>query len=352
MATKDLKSGGTQLLKVDARAPAASAIRAAADAIRGGGLVAFPTETVYGLGAQIWSPAAVGRIFTAKGRPANDPLIVHIAEYHQLREVAREIPPLAQALCQRFWPGPLTIILKKQPALPAALTAGLDTVALRMPSHAVALALLRAAGLPIAAPSANRFSRPSPTTAQHVRDDLGGAVDIILDGGATSIGVESTIVSLAEGAPALLRPGGIPLEALRQVAPGLRYQPRYIAGDGAAPAPGTMLRHYSPRARVLLFQGQERAAVLAAMRAEIARHGSVGVLAAAEDMPAFADTGAEIFPLGASEAQAAQRLFAGLRRLDQQGVELIIARAPAQRGLGLALWDRLLRAAVGAVIEV
>ncbi len=341
-----------KVIRVDARDPAADAIQQAAETIRGGGLVAFPTETVYGLGADAWSESAVQRIFAAKGRPANDPLIVHIADLDQLPQVAREIPGTARKLCRRFWPGPLTLILPKQAAIPAVLTAGLDTVAVRLPAHPVALSLLRAAAVPIAAPSANRFARPSPTTAQHVLDDLADAVDLVLDAGSASIGLESTIVSLIDDEATVLRPGGVPLEALRQVVPGLRLGARYLGEAEVAPAPGSLLRHYSPRARVILFQGEADAAVYAAMRAEIARHDRVGVLAADAELEAFRGLDIEVARLGATQEEAAARLFAALRSLDERGVDVILARSPAAEGLGLALRDRLLRAAVGHVVRV
>ena len=316
-------------------------------------MVAFPTETVYGLGANALDEAAIAKIFAAKGRPASDPLIVHIARLEQLSQVAHAIPSEAFALCRRFWPGPLTLVLQKAQGIPANLTASLNTVAVRMPDHEVALALLRSADLPIAAPSANQFSRPSPTSAQHVIDDLADRVDVVLDGGNTPIGLESTIVSLIEDPPCVLRPGGISLETLREALPNLRYEPSYLAEDVMiAPAPGTMLRHYSPRARVILYTGDDDAEVYAAMRAEINSHERVGILACDADALEFAELDVAIERLGADADEAARRLFAALRSLDQQGVDCILARAPEKRGLGLALWDRLLRAAVGSLIKV
>ncbi|MDE2774929.1 MAG: L-threonylcarbamoyladenylate synthase [Chloroflexota bacterium] len=343
----------TRVIRVDPDAPQVAAIAIAGRAIRAGGLVAFPTETVYGLGANAFDAAAVAAIFAAKGRPAHDPLIVHIAHMDQLTQVARQIPPLAADLARRYWPGPLTLVLKKSERVPANLTAGLDTVAVRLPDHAVALALLQAAAVPIAAPSANQFSRPSPTSAQHVIDDLRERVDVVLDGGATPIGVESTILSLVDERPRVLRPGGIVVEALRASVPDLAYEPIFFAeDDNAAPAPGTMLRHYSPRARVILFSGEDDAEVYAAMRAEIARHEGVGLLACAADAAEFADLDIAVERLGANADEAARRLFAALRALDQQGMDCILARAPAKAGLGLAVWDRLLRAAVGSLVVV
>ena len=346
------RAGETQHIRVSAEQPAADAIDIAARAIKSGGLVAFPTETVYGLGANAWDADAVHKIFRAKARPATDPLIAHICSAGQLDDIARDVTDLARELCRRFWPGALTLVLPKSPLLPANLTAGLDTVAVRMPDHAVAAALIEAAGVPIAAPSANRFSRPSPTTAQHVLDDLADEVDVLLDAGPTAIGLESTIVSLADDPPQLLRPGGVPLEALRQVIPDLRFEPRFLSDEEAAPAPGTLLKHYSPRAQLLLFQGSDDAAVYAAMRAEIEGNRRVGLMLSDADAAAFADLDVKIERLGRNAEQAALRLFAAMRALDGAGVGLILARAPDKQGLGLALWDRLLRAAEGSLIEV
>ena len=342
----------TKRYQVNPAAPDRGIIQAASEMIRRGRLVAFPTETVYGLGANALDDKAIDRIFRAKGRPANDPLIVHIARLEQLAEVARAIPAAAADLCQRFWPGALTLVLKKQTRIPASLTAGLDTVAVRLPDHPIALALLRQADVPVAAPSANIFSRPSPTTAQHVMDDLAGRVDMILDGGPTAIGVESTIVSLIEDAPRVLRPGGVSLEALRQVLPQISHQPAYLAEDAAAPAPGTLLKHYAPRAKVILFQSEHDEDVFKAMRDIIAESDRAGVMALDADAAQFAGLDVPIASLGANVDEAAWRLFSALRALDKQGLDLILVRAPTRSGLGLAVWDRLLRAAVGQVIEV
>ncbi len=341
----------TRHLRLDARAPAAEPIQLASRTIRAGGLVAFPTETVYGLGANALDAAAVAKIFAAKGRPSNDPLIAHIADIDQLPAIARDIPAEAYAFAQRFWPGPLTLVLPKSPAVPPNVTAGLDSVAARVPDHPVARALLEAAALPIAAPSANRFARPSPTRAQHVLDDLDGAFDLLLDAGPTSIGVESTILSLVECRPRLLRPGGLPLEELRELAPDLRYEPGYANDQAAQTAPGQMLRHYSPRARVLLFQG-EGDAVLHAMRREALRPPRAGLLLSDADALTFEDLDLRVERLGADADEAAFRLFAGLRALDRAGVERILVRACDEKGRGLAVRDRLLRAAVGQLIEV
>lgn len=338
--------------KLKGKGPWAEAIDIAGDVIRAGGLVAFPTETVYGLGANALDAAAVDKIFRAKQRPATNPLIAHLASMDDLPAVARDIPPLAYELGERFWPGPLTLALPRSAAVPANLSAGLDSVAARVPDHPVALALLEAAKTPIAAPSANLFARPSPTTALHVLEDLHDELDVLLDTGETSIGVESTIVSLLDEPPQLLRPGGVDMESLRQLIPDLRYSPQYLNERETAPAPGAMLRHYSPRVDLVLFSGDDDKAVYAAMRAEIARHKNVGVIASNADARAFARLGVKIERLGKNDKRAAKRLFAAMRALDRQGVDLIVARAPKKRGLGLAVWDRLLRAAAGSLVEV
>jgi L-threonylcarbamoyladenylate synthase len=347
----------TTLWHVDPHTPDLDIIRQASDVLHRGGLVSFPTETVYGLGANALDESAVSKIFRAKGRPANDPIIIHIAHIDQLRDIAVDIPDMVSTLTDRFWAGALTLVLKKHPNIPLNITAGMESVAVRMPDHPVALALLRRSGLPIGAPSANTFSRPSPTTAQHVMDDLDGHVDIVLDGGGTSIGVESTILSLVSDVPTLLRPGGVSLEALRQVLPHIMYHPQYLAEDvSAAPSAGTLLKHYSPTADVILFRGDDDATVFSAMRDMIresqANNRPVGVMVLDADVEQFAGLDVTIVRLGASVDESALHLFSALRDLDKQGIRLILARAPEQTGLGLAVWDRLVRASVGHVIEV
>ena len=342
----------TVYFRVDPHRPEPRPIELAGEAIRDGRLVAFPTETVYGLGADALDESAVEKIFRAKGRPATDPLIVHIADLSQLPDVAVSVSETAYRLFRRFAPGALTLVLNKREAVPEKLTSGMDTVAVRIPNHAVALALIKAAGRPIAAPSANRFSRPSPTTAQHVADDLEGRVDIILDGGGTAIGLESTILSLVGEAPQVLRPGGVSLEELRAIIPDIRYQARYLTDDVAAPSPGSMLKHYAPRAAVILFRGDDDVAVWAAMRAFANDHGRVGVITLERDLRRFADLDVKVESLGADLDAAATRLFSALRSLDSRGVEWILARAPDTAGVGLAIGDRLLRAAEGNVIDV
>jgi L-threonylcarbamoyladenylate synthase len=342
----------TRLLTVDPAEPDPAAIARAAEALRAGQLVAFPTETVYGLGADALNPDAVARIFTAKQRPTTDPLIVHAAELSELMPLIHTAPPIVFQLAERFWPGPLTLILPRSERVPNVVTAGQPTVAVRVPSHPVAQALLRAAGVPIAAPSANRFSRPSPTTADHVLADLAGRVDVVLDGGAATIGLESTILDLSGATPVVLRPGGVPLEALRALLPDVALRRLALADDQTAPAPGALIKHYAPESELILFTGPT-----AAVNARIAHHAqeraargaSVAVLAVGSPPSVPAEVRA--ISLGDDERAAAERLFAALRELERTA-DVILVRAPTPTGLGLALWDRLWRAAEGRVVQV
>lgn len=343
----------TRILQVDPQHPAEEIIELAAQDILSGKLVAFPTETVYGLGANALDEEAVRRIFRAKGRPAEDPLIVHLSSVRELPRVARAIPALAWDLGERFWPGALTLVLPKTPQVPLAITAGLDTVAVRVPAHAVALALLRKSGVPIAAPSANRFGHTSPTTAQHVWDDLQGEVELILDGGATTIGVESTVLDLTQHPPVVLRPGGVTVEELRAHIGMVQVRQAFLSPASGRPqvSPGMLEKHYAPRARLVYVHLAEAAASLEAMRRsarQFLEEGlKVGVLILEEERGYFEDLPLRIYSLGlgADEKEAAARLYAGLRALDQEGVAVILARDLGEQGMGLAIRDRLRRAA-------
>lgn len=333
-------------------------IQHAAQIIQAGGLVAFPTETVYGLGANAYNPEAVAKIFTAKGRPASDPLIVHIHHLDQLPDIAATISALAYTLAEHFWPGPLTLVLPKTARIPASVSANLATVAVRMPAHPVALALLQAANLPICAPSANLFTRPSPTTAAHVLEDLEGRIDCVLDGGPTSIGLESTILDLTSPTPLILRPGGLSVEQLQAVIPEVQLNLRYVdhkqEGE-VVQAPGMLLKHYSPRARVEVLAGPTEA-----VQAEIQRRADlyhqegqrVGLMLPHQDLQRFAESPYLQADLGQTEQEVAARLFDALRQLDQQGAEVILTTTLPQEGLGMAIGDRLLRAAEGKIIHV
>ncbi len=347
----------TQLYPINSQTPDAELIAQAAEVIRRGGLVAFPTETVYGLGANALDAEAVRGIFMAKERPTYDPLIVHICTAEALPQVARTIPALAWDLARQFWPGPLTLVLPRHPQVPLEVTAGGDTVAVRVPAHPVAQALIRAAGVPIAAPSANRFGRVSPTRASDVWDDLAGRIDMILDGGPTQVGVESTVLSLVSTPPLLLRPGGIPREALEALIGPVQLLERPVASGERAVAPGTLLQHYAPRARVMVYRGEETA-LYTALQAEAQRLAEqgvrVGLLIAREDADPLRSAPAVLGIAGslANLEEVARHLFATLRALDEAGVEVILARDFGPAGLGLAIRDRLTRAAAGHVIEV
>ncbi|HEY3240720.1 MAG TPA: L-threonylcarbamoyladenylate synthase [Acidimicrobiia bacterium] len=311
-------------------------ISAAVDVLRRGGLVAFPTETVYGLGADAANPEAVDRIFVAKGRPRSHPIIVHLAEPAAAKEWAAEVPDSAAALADAFWPGPLTLVLPRSDLVPDAVTGGLDTVGLRVPAQPLALELLRAFGGGVAAPSANRFGRVSPTRADHVRTDLGSAVDLILDGGPCPVGVESTIVDCSGLHPRLLRPGGLPVESLEAV---LGYNLDVIV-DGSVRAPGMLASHYAPTARVEVLAPE---AVPARAEALVALGLRVGILAPGRmiGLPA----GIEALPPTGGAVAYAQCLYQRLREADRRGVEVLLAVPPPEIGVGTAVADRLRRAA-------
>jgi L-threonylcarbamoyladenylate synthase len=347
----------TRVYTIDPAHPQGVALQVAANTLRRGGLVAFPTETVYGLGANALDVDAVTRIFQAKGRPANDPVIVHIRDLAQLDLVAERPDNPAFHAALSLWPGALTLILRRRPIVPAVVSAGLDTVAVRMPSGAVIRALLEAAQIPIAAPSANTFSRPSATTAAHVLEDLDGRIDIVLDGGATALGLESTILDLTGDTPLILRPGGISHERLRALIPTVMQRERLLDMNETATAPGMLIRHYSPRARLLLFDGEPddaRHAMLAELRALVAQGKCAGVLAVEEDCASFAEADAALEILGSEADMEAvgRRLFAAMRALDALGADVILARTLSRAGVGAAIYDRLLRAAEGRVIHV
>lgn len=344
----------TVVVPVDPEHPNPDEIARAASLLRGGGLVAFPTETVYGLGADALNQSAVRRLFEVKGRPANDPVIVHIASLEQIALVVMRVPAGAETLADRFWPGPLTLIMPRGPAVPHEITAGLETVAVRVPSHPVAQALLKATQAPVAAPSANLFSRPSPTRAAHVLQDLGGRIDLVLDAGATQVGVESTVLDLTGDVPRVLRPGAVTLEQLRTVLPdvrGVTDPAPHVAADSPMASPGLLPKHYAPRTPLRLYTGNPQslsAALVAGAQDELSRGARIGVLATAEDSESFRGLPVKVAELGpaADLAAVAARLYAALRELDEQGLDLILARAvEVEEGLGRAVQDRLRRAA-------
>ena len=314
-------------------------IEHAVEVLRAGGLVAFPTETVYGLGADASNPDAVRKVFAAKGRPHDHPLIVHVADAVQLANWARAIPHAAHALARKFWPGPLTVILLRAPGASDLVTGGQDTIALRVPSHPVAQALLRRFGGGIAAPSANRFGRVSATTAQHVRSEFGAGVDCVLDGGAADVGIESTIVDLSGPRPALLRPGAITTAELEQVLEGPLAEP----ATGSPRAPGHLARHYAPRTPLVVLESD----LLLELAASLARQGKrVAVLACAASRPLLPEL--QWIAAPAEAAGYAHDLYANLRRLDELACDSILVEAPPSDPAWAAIRDRLMRAAAGA----
>jgi L-threonylcarbamoyladenylate synthase len=308
------------------------AIHRAAGIIKKGGIVAFPTETVYGLGADGFNALAVARIFEAKQRPYFDPLIVHVASPANVKKLVKEIPPGAKTLMEKFWPGPLTIVLLKENNIPDIVTAGLPTVAIRMPDHPMALALIKESRCPIAAPSANPFGYLSPTTAEHVREQLGDRVDLILDGGPCPVGVESTIVSFLEEKPKLLRPGGVPLEEIESIVGKVESR----AADDRPSAPGMLPRHYAPRTPIVLDWIEKDA--------EFYKDKNIGFLAFQEIKGNNRFIHIEILSKKGDMREAAANLFAAIRRLDALNLDLILAEPIPEIGLGRAIMDRLRRA--------
>ena len=362
-----------------------AAIEEAARTLREGGIVAFPTETVYGLGADARNAEAVRRVFAAKGRPSDNPLIVHIADREQLRELALPHGDVPERLMEAFWPGPLTIVLPVRPgAVAPEVTAGLDTVAVRMPAHPVALRLIAAAGCPVAAPSANRSGRPSPTLAAHVLEDLDGRIDGVVDGGPAEVGLESTVVLVADGRIHVLRPGGVTPEALAEaagcevVAAGLdeaagagdgrgggqfragggsheEARERKHAGSGAPRSPGMKYAHYAPRGEMTLVIG-DRGAVRGYIGREAAAARAAGCRTGVltwEEHAGFYDADAVVVCGSlARPGEAARRLYAALREFDARGIDRIWAEGCPPEGIGLALMNRLAKAAGGRVVRV
>ena len=325
-----------------------------AEILKKGGLAAIPTETVYGLAADALNGAAVAKIFAAKGRPMDNPLIVHVAEFEDIERFAlvREIPEAAKKLAKVFWPGPLTIIMKKGGVIPDEVSAGLDTVAIRLPSHPSARAIIKAADTPLAAPSANLSGSPSPTTAQHVMNDMDGKIDAVFDGGACGVGVESTVITLAEDTPRLLRPGKVTLEELREVLGEVELDSAVLnkLKDGQkAASPGMKYKHYAPKANVVLLKCTDDEFIN-----YVNRCGGSGVAALCcdEDVEKLSVKYISLGKRNDYEAHA-QRLFDSLRRIDGYGnIVTVYTRLPSTDGVGLAVYNRLIRAAGFEVIDL
>jgi len=326
-------------LVVRVRSTSDKALRYAAEVLRNGGLVAFPTETVYGLGANALDSSAVEKIFDAKGRPADNPLIVHVDSIKTAKTLAR-VTPRAERLIKQFWPGPLTLVLKKRKAISPKVTAGLDTVAIRMPSHPIARKLIRLAGLPIAAPSANRAGRPSPTKAEHVLHDLDRRIDLILDGGRTDVGLESTVVDMTGRQPTILRPGKITADAIARV---LREKTTTGQTSSRPRSPGMKYRHYAPDARLILVVGScaESRHTIRRMYNDLKRRGTRAAwVDFLRPLPP-----ASALDLGRTVSIVARKMFATLRDLDKAGMEVILIRSVPEKGIGIALMNRLRKAA-------
>lgn len=349
----------TILAKVDlSRSDSAEVIQTAAKILQEGGLVAFPTETVYGLGGNGLDSAACEKIYIAKGRPSDNPLILHISEFEELNPIVREISPAAQKLMDAFWPGPLTMVFPKADIVPEKATGGLDTVAVRFPSHPVARAIIRAAGLPIAAPSANSSGKPSPTRASHVEFDLNGKIDMIVDGGAAEWGLESTIVDVSGEVPMILRPGAVTKEMMEKVVGTVEIDPAILtkpAADLKPKAPGMKYTHYSPKAEVVLVKGETKAVVdeinrLAA--ADMAQGLKTGVMATEETKDLYqADI---VLSLGSRDRpeEIGANLFKYLRKFDFLGAERVYSEVFSEEGEGMAIMNRLNKAAGYCVIDL
>jgi L-threonylcarbamoyladenylate synthase len=308
-------------------------VRQAAEIIKGGGIVAFPTETVYGLGADAFNPFAVARIFEVKKRPSFDPLIIHVASGKDLERLVIETPSDARKLLEQFWPGPLTVVLQKKEEVPDIVTAGLSTVAVRMPRHPMTLNLLELVGSPMVGPSANPFGYLSPTTAEHVQEQLGDQVDLILDGGPCEVGVESTIISFLEEGPRLLRPGGVPLEEIESIIGKVGLRP---IEEEKPLAPGMLPRHYAPRTPVLLDWSEKSL--------DTYRGKKIGFLLFQERKNFLKFHPVEILSKKGDFREAAATLFSAIRRLDALNLDLILAETVPEVGLGRAIMDRLRRA--------
>lgn len=368
----------TMIKRIDASNMASSDFKEAAELLRNGKLVAFPTETVYGLGGNAFDSTASKKIYAAKGRPSDNPLIVHISCFEELPALVREIPDAARALADRFWPGPLTMILNKSDRIPKETTGGLDTVAIRMPSHSIANRLIKEAGIPIAAPSANASGRPSTTKAEHVIEDLSGRIDMIIDGGSSDIGLESTIVDLTVSPALILRPGYITIEMLKEVIPDIEYDKavlKRMRDDSiVAKAPGMKYRHYAPKGELTIFEGDSekvQGAILREAEGKLTEGYNVGILSSDELAAGYEPLkkymraagndkdGSEtknnlyIREVGSreNESEIASGLFDALRFFDEAGAEYIYAEAFDEGGIGQAIMNRLMKAAGYHIIK-
>lgn len=346
----------TIITKVDENCIDRGIMQEAGELLRSGALVAFPTETVYGLGANALDAEAAAKIYAAKGRPSDNPLIVHIADMESLGLITEEIPEAAVKLADRFWPGPLTMVMKKSDAVPYQTTGGLDTVAVRMPSHPIALEMIRYGGGYIAAPSANTSGRPSPTLASHVAEDLSGVIPLILDGGAVGIGIESTIVDLTEDIPTILRPGFITKEMLQEVVGEVRID-KGLSADSKTPpkAPGMKYRHYAPRAELLIVEGACEAVIrkINALVKENEEKGIVtGIIGTEESVFRYPAGIVKSIGTRNDELSISSHLYRILREFDESDAQIIYSESFEKGAMGSAIMNRLLKAAGHKIIDV
>lgn len=346
----------TIIRKVDENCIDEKIMKEAGALLKAGALVAFPTETVYGLGANALDAKAAAKIYAAKGRPSDNPLIVHIADMESLKLITEEIPEAAYQLADKFWPGPLTMVLKKSDAVPYGTTGGLDTVAVRMPSHPIALEMIRYGGGYIAAPSANTSGRPSPTLASHVLDDMNGIIPMILDGGAVGIGIESTIVDLTEGVPTILRPGFITKEMLEEVVGEVQID-KGLSADSKTPpkAPGMKYRHYAPKADLMIVEGA-REAVIEKINALVQENESkgvcTGIIGTEETISRYPSGIVKSMGTRRDELSISSHLYSILREFDESDAEIIYSESFSEGAMGSAIMNRLLKAAGHKIMKV
>ena len=345
----------TRVIKIDKDNVEKDLIIEGVQIIKNGGLVAFPTETVYGLGANGLDASAVEKIFIAKGRPQDNPLILHVHSIEQVKELVEEIPEMAEVCMEKFWPGPLTILFKKNSKVPNIITAGLDTVAIRMPKNNIALELIKLANVPIAAPSANISGKPSPTAAEHVREDLSGKIDMIIDGGSTGIGLESTVLDLSGDVPMILRPGGVTLEDLKEIIPQIIQDSSIMKEDVVPKSPGQKYRHYAPKGEMLLFSGEVEnivKAIKGSLEEYIGLGKRIGIMCTDETENLYNE--GLVFSLGSRQDYntIAHNLFKTIRLFDEANVDIILAEGVEESDIGIAIMNRMKKAASGKIIKV
>ncbi len=347
----------TEIIKIDENNINNTKISKAADIIKNGGLVAFPTETVYGLGANALDTEAIKKIFKAKGRPGDNPLIVHICNINQINILVKEVSDKAKQLMKKYWPGPLTIIFDKSEKVPDSITGGLSTVAVRMPNHKIALELIKQSDLPIAAPSANTSGKPSPTDFFHVKEDLSGKIDLIINGGRTGIGVESTVLDVSGNVPTILRPGGITKENLLSIFSEVRFDPAIVEKDKnlVPKSPGQKYKHYSPKAEVKIVKGNREDIVdriNELCNKYMKENVKIGIMATEQTKDKYGDKTIIVVGDRNVPQTIATNLFKTLRDFDKLGVRVIIAEGIEEKGIGRAIMNRMYKASGGNLEEV